>query len=90
MTDLQKFARNVKFVYQTRGQTQKDIAEKAGITVVHLCRILSGQVPGVSFQVLADIADAIDVEFTDLLLDSGAFMLKYAEKYSQKPSPVAA
>lgn len=58
------FRKRIKEVCQIKGITQKDLAEKLGITDVSLNKTLRGEYP--QLQSLEKIANALDVPITEL------------------------
>ncbi|WP_080903355.1 helix-turn-helix domain-containing protein [Parabacteroides sp. Marseille-P3160] len=58
------FRRRIKEVCQEKGITQKDLAERLGITDISLNKTLRGEYP--QLQSLEKIASALNVPITDL------------------------
>lgn len=67
----QIYTSNIKRLRLSRNLTQAELAEKVGITDSFMSFIETGKKWG-SFQTLADIATALDVEPYELLLPQGA------------------
>ncbi|PXV61246.1 helix-turn-helix protein [Dysgonomonas alginatilytica] len=58
------FRKRIKEVCQIKGITQKDLAEKLGITDISLNKTLRGEYP--QLQSLEKIANALNVDITEL------------------------
>lgn len=58
------FRQRIKEICQEKGMTQKDLAEKLGITAISLNKTLRGEYP--QLQTLEKIADALNVPITEL------------------------
>ena len=66
MSIRETFAANMKSWRKLRGLSQEELADRAGIDRTYISS-LERQVYGVSIDVLARIADALDVEPDELL-----------------------
>lgn len=84
MTNTQRFARNLRFAYESRGMTQHELASAANVTVTHLNRIVNFQVPNVSVQVCSQLAAAVECELADLLADPELFMLAHGDRLRRR------
>ena len=58
------FRKKIKEICQTKGVTQKDLAEKLSISNISLNKTLRGEYP--KLQSLEKIADALDVPISEL------------------------
>ena len=58
------FRKRIKEVCQEKGMTQKDLAEKLGITDISLNKTLRGEYP--QLQTLEKIANALNIPISDL------------------------
>jgi transcriptional regulator with XRE-family HTH domain len=81
----QIFARNVKAARDARGMNQSQLAKKSGVSNAHLSEVMSG-INGITIQLLADIADALDVEPWELLADSKETKRRAMERLLGEPS----
>jgi transcriptional regulator with XRE-family HTH domain len=63
---VQRFAQRLRELRRTRGMTQKDLGERAGLTETYLSRLESaGAAPGIDL--VAQLADALGTTIHDLL-----------------------
>ena len=58
------FRQRIKEICQEKGMTQKDLAEKLGITDISLNKTLRGEYP--QLQTLEKIAEKLEVPITEL------------------------
>ena len=65
----QTYISNIKRLRLTQNLSQAELAERVGISVTFMCSIETGKKWG-SFQTLADIATALNVEPYELLMPS--------------------
>ena len=63
----------IKEVNKEKGYTQKEFAEKLGMTTVGLAQIIAGKP---SYTTLEKIADALEVEIWELLISKGEIVGK--------------
>lgn len=61
---IMDFRQRIKEICQEKSMTQKDLAEKLGITDISLNKTLRGEYP--QLQTLEKIADALNVPITEL------------------------
>ena len=64
----EKIGMRIKEVIKEKGYTQKEFAEKLGMTTVGLAQIIAGKP---SYTTLEKIADALEVEIWELLISKG-------------------
>lgn len=64
-------------IRQERGLTQKELAEKCNVSSTEISRIESGKRMKPSPVILRDAANALDIEYADLMREAGYVQEKY-------------
>ncbi len=67
---MEKRGTFLKKLIKQKGLIQSEVAERAGITTVYLNKICANRAPKVSFDIMADIAEALNVSLDTLALRS--------------------
>lgn len=82
VSDVEKFAKNLRHAIDLSGESQGEIAERAGMTGAYLSQILCRRIENPGVETLSRLAKAVNFSFRDLLEEPRKFML---EQTSREP-----
>lgn len=78
------FRQNLSFVMQTKGVSQYTLADKSGITRVHINRVLTGKTPNLSIPLAETLAAALGLDVATMLMAPRDFHRVYSGGMSLK------
>lgn len=72
-TNIISIGNNVKFHRRNKRLTQKELANKIGVTHEWICKIERGKANNITLSLLSSIANNLDVDLSDITKDCTVF-----------------